>query len=567
MKKHILACSFLLAAIASPAQMLYNWNNSLGAGLNDLGKCIANPVNNTLTSSGVFRSTVFFNPPGGAPRTATGASADMYVIQHSGTGLLNWVVQVSGNVTEEPTNMVSDAGGNTYVIGYFNSSPSDFDPATLGGTVTTAGGNDIFVVKYSIGGAFQWVRRFGGTGNDQGFGISFNQANGELLISGLYTGAVAFDAFILPASGGTDGFFARINAATGAVIGAYNIGGAGNDAALGVCSDAAGNIYTTGYYTAGADFDPGVPSFTLGTFGLTDIFVARYASTGAFSWANGAGTPNDDHGNDIVQYGNYAFITGYAGLGLATFGALSWTVAGTGSDAFVAAFATTGGASIISPITGPENDNGLNIASDQNGYIEVTGDFNSGILTLDNKAGGAILPVNNFTAIGGVSDFFIARYNTSMIFKTGQAIGGSGRESCPGLSVDPSSHDVYVTGNYENTVDFDPGVPVANRTSAGGRDIFIQKFNWVAPIRMANPANENFSIYPNPGNGLFTIAGLTENATIEIYSSEGRLVNSETNGINNRMDVDISELENGMYIVRIVSADGSVRNERIILQH
>ena len=38
-----------------------------------------------------------------------------------------------------------------------------------------------------------------------------------------------------------------------------------------------------------------------------------------------------------------------------------------------------------------------------------------------------------------------------------------------------ASGNIYTTGTYSDTVDFDPGTGVANLTPVGGQDIFIQK--------------------------------------------------------------------------------------------
>jgi hypothetical protein len=60
--------------------------------------------------------------------------------------------------------------------------------------------------------------------------------------------------------------------------------------------------------------------------------------------------------------------------------------------------------------------------------------------------------------------------------------------SITGFDMPPAGDDLYITGSFEGTVDFDPGAGVANLTSAGGSDIFILNldlngnFQWVKRI-------------------------------------------------------------------------------------
>ncbi len=54
-------------------------------------------------------------------------------------------------------------------------------------------------------------------------------------------------------------------------------------------------------------------------------------------------------------------------------------------------------------------------------------------------------------------------------------IGGVSTDEVASVAVDLSGN-VYTTGYFTGTVDFDPGAGVANRTSVGDRDIFVAKY-------------------------------------------------------------------------------------------
>lgn len=73
---------------------------------------------------------------------------------------------------------------------------------------------------------------------------------------------------------------------------------------------------------------------------------------------------------------------------------------------------------------------------------------------------------------------------------------------------------------------------------------------------------EKIIIYPNPTNGSITIEGLTEKANATIMDAAGRVVLA-AEIINNK--VDVSALANGVYMLRIETANG-LSNFRIIKQ-
>ncbi len=65
---------------------------------------------------------------------------------------------------------------------------------------------------------------------------------------------------------------------------------------------------------------------------------------------------------------------------------------------------------------------------------------------------------------------------SSQNFEWGLSIGGAGVDNSTDIVADNQGNS-YVTGFFEGTVDFDPGVGVSNLTSAGGQDIFVSKLD------------------------------------------------------------------------------------------
>ena len=71
---------------------------------------------------------------------------------------------------------------------------------------------------------------------------------------------------------------------------------------------------------------------------------------------------------------------------------------------------------------------------------------------------------------------FIFIHAQSPTFAWAKAMGGAGSDYGNAIALDASGN-VYTTGQFKGTVDFDPGAGTFNLTSAGGDDIFISKLN------------------------------------------------------------------------------------------
>ena len=113
-------------------------------------------------------------------------------------------------------------------------------------------------------------------------------------------------------------------------------------------------------------------------------------------------------------------------------------------------------------------DVGNSLILDTDGSTLISG-YYSGTADFDPGAGTA-----NLNATGG-NDIFIASYDASGNYVFANGIGGTGDDRGFSIASDTSKY-IYVTGYFNNTVDFDPGTAVNNLTSLNAQDMFVAKF-------------------------------------------------------------------------------------------
>jgi len=87
-------------------------------------------------------------------------------------------------------------------------------------------------------------------------------------------------------------------ASEGDYLWAKRLGGTGGDIGTGIAVDGSGNVYTTGYFEATADFDPGAGTAELTSAGSLDIFVSKLE--GSATAAAGGGEDEGGEGRNFV---------------------------------------------------------------------------------------------------------------------------------------------------------------------------------------------------------------------------------------------------------------------------
>lgn len=273
-------------------------------------------------------------------------------------------------------------------------------------------------------------------------------------------------------------------------------------------------IVVAGRFRNTADFDFGAGTFNLTSNGSDDMFIAKYDVNENLIWAISMGGPNGEEINDLVidNSGNI-YVTGRfqsqtidmdPGPGVSnitsTSGATQW-------DIFVAKYSPTG-AHLWSFGYGTNNiaESGNGIDLDNDGNVYVTGIFR-GTIDFDPGAGVANLTPN------GNGDVFVAKYNSNGQYISAFNIGAPGSNTCAGQDIrfDPNGF-IYVGGDYEGTVDFDPGPGTTTLTGGFIIDGFVAKydldgnFQWV--VGLSNDSqNRVLTLEVEPVSGAVFVGG------------------------------------------------------------
>jgi hypothetical protein len=69
---------------------------------------------------------------------------------------------------------------------------------------------------------------------------------------------------------------------------------------------------------------------------------------------------------------------------------------------------------------------------------------------------------------------------------------------------------------------------------------------------------EDLRIYPNPNNGQFTITNSQEMTEIIITDLQGKVIYNSNNIGLNKVNVELNNLERGMYMINVQTNDGMI---------
>jgi hypothetical protein len=529
------------------------WAKGIDAASTNTGYDIVTDAAGNVYVSGQFSGTTDFDPGVGTANLTSVGIFDAFAAKYDAAGNLVWAKQMGGAIAEGAISrgIELDASGNVYIIGEFTGT-ADFDP-NAGVANLTSFNSDIFICKLSTTGTYMWAKNIGGTNPAYGIAIEVD-GSGNVYTTGQFQSTADFDpgvgVYNMSAVNG-DAFLSKLDT-DGDFVWAIQFGGTGSDGGNSLYIDDADDIYITGSFVNTIDFDPGVGINNLTSAGQSDVFICKLDGDANHIWSTSFGGTLDDIGNSItVDAFDNIYVTGnYEGTtdfdpGVAVENA---TAIGT-YDVFVSKFNSDGSFEWSKQFGGSTFDFGMSVATDPSGKVYVGGIYQT---TVDFDPGAGTF--NNTSA--GTRDMFIQKLDSSGNFINVKLFGSTSDDNLKAIYVD-ASNNIYSTGEFNGTVDFDPNTGTVNLVSTGQQDAFILKLAQ-SNAGLNEIVQMNISIYPNPATSQITVQTTEIINQISIFNISGQVVQTE-----NKSTFSVENLPAGVYILQ-VQTEGGISNMRFV---
>lgn len=208
------------------------------------------------------------------------------------------------------------------------------------------------------------------------------------------------------------------------------------------------------------------------SFSIVFICLGLKAQSVYFNWAKPAGSVGEDVGFSIAidNFGN-TYSTGKF-EGTVDFDpgvAVANLTSKGGSDIFITKLDANGNFIWVKQIGGNLDDVGTSITMDNLGSLFLTGVFRDKVDFDPNSS------ATNLTSKGG-DDIFILKLALSGNLIWVKQIGGVGSQESQDIATDKYGN-IFTTGQFTNTTDFDPGLDSFNYTTQFTNGLFVSKLD------------------------------------------------------------------------------------------
>lgn len=364
-------------------------------------------------------------------------STDFYVMKMTPDGSVVWLKSGGSSALEQANAIAVDASGNVYVAGLSNDNTS-FE----GNAFPSKGAKDGFLLKLDNDGAFVYVRTFGSYMDDNAHDVAVD-ADNNVIVTGFFNFMLQIGptSFYQTARGSDDAFLVKLDT-SGEVLWSMTNASTLSDYGRRVACDAGNNVYIAGEFKGGLN----IGGSSLQSTNDSDVYVAKFNSSGTAQWGAQLGTSGNDSVRSIsVNSAGNVYVAYKQADGTQQIA----TYSSAGTPAGTLQFAGSGSVSIDDMIC------------DAYGNLYVAGNYTG---TIDFGEG-------EQTSAGSGSDYFIVRYASGttpeMYFYGNQ----SNQNSVGALAID-YANNVIAGGSFTSSIT----INTDTETSNGQTDALIIKF-------------------------------------------------------------------------------------------
>jgi hypothetical protein len=436
-------------------------------------------ANNTGASAGDYSAFLLAKSDNSGPLTLF----DEVVIQVSPSEQIGWNQSWGGDdgAAYAMGVTVDENNGYVYAVGSFTGTV-DFDPGPgVFEATTTPDDMFAFVIRFDLDGNYINAFTFGNGATDMNFqAIRIACDNfGDVYVLGNFWGTIDFGTGSVSAwrsSGGQEDVFIARYSPTGRLYFALVFGGSDRDYSFSVATDNSNMIYIGGTFSGTADFNPNTGVEERTAEGYSDTFISCISRNGYLQWVSTFGSwYSSSYCLSLDTANNHVFATGYFG-GIVDFdpGSGEELRSATGSrDCYLVEYDNSGDFQAVNAWGGEWYDEALGYAVgvDSVGNAFIYGVYD-GVVDFDPGTGESVKRSDTD------GPAFISKFDSSATFQWVRTIHldypmGSIERHCTVTN----DSNVYLTGKYYDTVDFDPSPDVYELTSNGYADIYLVKID------------------------------------------------------------------------------------------
>lgn len=343
---------------------------------------------------------------------------------------------------------------------------------------------------------------------------------------------------------------------------ANKIGTTGNNRAVNLIQDNAGNIYSTGFFEGTVDFDPSASTFNLTSAGGADVYVMKQDANGNFVWAFSiacTGTNDLPSGITLDASNNILLAGSFSGTADFDPSASTFNLSYHNPSGFGAKYDSDGNFIWAGHMISGGGVSANCIAVDGSSAVYIAGSFSE---TPDFDPGAGVFNISNAGSTFS-GDAFITKWDVNGAFVWAKSFRSFDDARIQGITIDGTGN-IYTTGSFSGFTDFDPGAGSSFINNNTGSDAFISKldnngdFVWIKQLG-GTAAAGSADIELDASGNVYTIGNFGGTADADPNAGIQSIV---SNGLN---DVFVQKLDAAGNLIWATSVGGTGQDAPIAI--